>query len=99
MSDTSERYDRLADDFAATIAAVPADRWSAPSPCEDWTARDVVRHVVDTHGIFERLVGRDLGDVPSVDDDPAAAFDHARRVVAADLADPERATATYEGQL
>jgi uncharacterized protein (TIGR03086 family) len=99
MSDTSERYDRLAGDFAATIAAVPADRWSAPSPCEDWTARDVVRHIVDVHGIFERLVGRDTGDVPSVDDDPAAAFDHVRRIVAADLADPERATATYEGQL
>jgi len=99
MSDTSERYERLSADFAATIAAVPADRWSAPSPCEGWTARDVVRHVVDTHGIFERLVGRELGEVPSVDDDPAAAFDHVRRVVAADLADPERAAASYQGQL
>src|SRR5690606_40505201 len=37
MADIAERYDRLAADFAATIAAVPDDRWGAPSPCEGWT--------------------------------------------------------------
>jgi uncharacterized protein (TIGR03083 family) len=78
----ADRYDRLAADFAATIDAVPADRWASPSPCEDWTARDVVAHVVDNHGIFERFVGRELDIMPSADDDPAAAFAAARKVVA-----------------
>ena len=97
MSEVSERYRRLSDAFAAKIAAVPADRWSNQSPCDEWTARDVVRHVITTQGMFLGFVGRQLGDIPSVDDDPAAAWDAARAVVLADLEDPERAAAEYEG--
>lgn len=32
MSDIADRYDRLAADFASTIAAVPDDAWDSPSP-------------------------------------------------------------------
>lgn len=99
MSDIADRYDRLAADFAETIDAVPADRWAAPSPCEEWTALDVVAHVVDTHGLFEGMVGRSLGEVPAVADDPAAAFDAARRVVVRHLRDPDAAGATYESPM
>ena len=99
MSDIADRYDRLAADFAATIDAVPADRWGSPSPCEEWTARDVVAHVVETHGMFEGMVSRELGDVPPVADDPAAAFAAARRVVGGHLRDPDAAGATYESPM
>ena len=97
MSDIADRYSRLADQFAATIDGVPADAWSSPSPCEDWTALDVVAHVVETQGMFEKLVGRDIGPLPSVPEDPAGAFDGARRVVEAHLRDPETAEAEYDG--
>ncbi|MFC7331029.1 TIGR03086 family metal-binding protein [Marinactinospora rubrisoli] len=99
MSTVAERYARYAREFAATVAAVPADRWEAASPCEGWTARDVVRHVVETQGMFLGLVGRELGDIPSVDADPAAAWRAAADVVLADLRDPERASAEFEGRL
>ncbi len=78
MSEISEQYQRLSDEFANKIAKVPDDKWSAPSPCPDWTARDVVQHVVDTQGMFLGFVGKELGSIPSVDDDPAAAWDAAR---------------------
>lgn len=97
MSEISERYDRLADDFAATIAGVPPDRWEARSPCPDWSARDVVRHVVETCGMFLGFVGRELGDVPLVDDDPAAAFAAGRAAVSAGLEDPAVAGAEFDG--
>jgi uncharacterized protein (TIGR03086 family) len=97
MSEISERYDRLSAAFADTAAQVPGDRWDAQSPCEGWTARDVVRHVVDAQGMFLGFVGRSLPDLPSVDDDPAAAFEAARSVVLADLEDPERASTGFEG--
>lgn len=101
MPDTdvvSRRYDRLAGSFAERIDSVPADRWWASSPCEGWSARDVVRHVVETHGMFLGFVGRSLIPVaPSADDDPAAAFGAARATVQADLDDPERAGAEYDG--
>jgi uncharacterized protein (TIGR03086 family) len=97
MPDVADRYARLADAFAATVDGVPAGQWDAPSPCEGWTALDVVAHVVDTHGIFERLVGRELGEVPPVGDDPAGAFAAARTVVERDLRDPDAAGASYDG--
>lgn len=98
MTDISDRYRALADRFAAVVTAVAPDRWSEPSPCEGWTARDVVRHVVDSHGLFLGFVGRALPQgAPSVDDDPAAAFDAARRTVQADLDDPAVAGAEFEG--
>ena len=97
MSEISERYARLADAFAAKVAAVPADKWESRSPCDDWTARDVVRHVVGTQGMFLGFVGRELGDIPSVDEDPLGAWIAARTAVQGDLEDPGRATAEFEG--
>jgi uncharacterized protein (TIGR03086 family) len=97
MSDIADRYRRLAEAFTATAEAVPADRWESPSPCEGWTARDVVRHVVDTHGMFLGLVNREVGEAPSVDDDPCGAWHAARDAVQADLDDPARAGATFQG--
>ncbi len=100
MSDTGDRYRRLSQRFADTVAAAAAvDRWSDQSPCPDWTARDVVGHVVGTQGMFLGFIGRQLDDGPSVDDDPAAAWDHARAAVQAELDDPERAGTTFEGSL
>ncbi|CAN5703232.1 TIGR03086 family metal-binding protein [soil metagenome] len=97
MTEISERYDRNAATFAAKVGAVPDDQWASPSPCEGWTARDVVRHVIDAHGIFLGLVGRELGDIPPVDDDPAAAFDAARRQMQDDLDDPDRGGEEFDG--
>lgn len=97
MSEISERYARLSTAFAATVAAVPADRWASPSPCAEWTTRDVVRHVVETQAMFLGFVDKKVGDAPGVDDDPVAAFDAARGVVQTELDDPERAAASFEG--
>ena len=93
----AERYGRLADAFAATVAAVPADRWAAPSPCEEWTARDVVRHVVGTQAMFLGFVGEQAPEAPSVDDDPSAAWQVASAPIRARLADPDTASTTFEG--
>jgi uncharacterized protein (TIGR03086 family) len=37
---------------------VPPQRWSVPTPCTDWTARDLVEHVI---GFHEFLLLRPLG--------------------------------------
>src|SRR5215207_5360824 len=97
MIDTAERYRRLSADMAGTIAAVPADRWEDQSPCEDWKARDVVRHLVDTQGRFLGFVGRELQPGPSVDEDPAGSWDSARAQIQAALDDPATAEQEFEG--
>jgi len=93
----AERYRRLSSAFADKVAAVPEDRWGSPSPCEGWTASDVVQHVVDSSGMFFGFVGRETPESPSVDEDPVAAFDAVRTAVQADLDDPDRAGTTFEG--
>jgi uncharacterized protein (TIGR03086 family) len=43
--------DRLAELLLATeafdrrVVAIPADGWGAPTPCDEWTVRDLVEHV------------------------------------------------------
>lgn len=97
MSEVSERYARLAAAFAAKVADVPESRWASASPCEGWTARDVVRHMIATQGMFLGFVGRELGEVPSVDDDPLGAWTAASSAVQRDLDDPDRAAAEFDG--
>ncbi len=97
MTEISQRYRRLSDQFAARIAAVPPDRWASPSPCEGWSALDIVRHVVQSQDRFLGVVGRTLGPIPDVTEDPAGAWDAVRAVVQADLDDPARASAEYVG--
>ena len=97
MTDIADRYERLAAAFVEKVVAVPADGWSAPTPCEEWTARDLVRHVVDAQGMFQGLVGREMGELPSVDDDPEAAVRVATGRTLSDLRDPERAEAEFDG--
>lgn len=97
MTEIADRYRRLAESFTGKVAAVPRDRWSAPSPCAGWTARDVVRHVVETESMFLGFVERSAGEVPSVDDDPVAAWSTVRDVVQAGLDDPELAAAGFQG--
>ncbi len=71
---TAARYAAGATPLAAVLDAVPADRWSRPSPCEGWTARDVVRHLIETQRDFFTGRGLDLGPAPDLDADPAAAW-------------------------
>jgi uncharacterized protein (TIGR03086 family) len=82
------RYRLRADDFERKVAGVRPDQWSNQSPCKDWKARDVVRHIVDMHGVMLRPLGRQLSPAPSVDEDPLAAFTSARADVEAVLDDP-----------
>ncbi|HVM07435.1 MAG TPA: TIGR03086 family metal-binding protein [Acidimicrobiales bacterium] len=47
MSEVLDRYVNLADQFQARVDAAPDDAWGNASPCEGWSARDVVKHVVE----------------------------------------------------
>jgi uncharacterized protein (TIGR03086 family) len=97
MTAISDRYRRLAGEMTKKIEAVPSDKWGAASPCEGWTALDVVRHVSETPAIFFGMAGLEAPEVPPVEDGPAAAFAAARRATQAALDDPATATKEYDG--
>jgi uncharacterized protein (TIGR03086 family) len=96
MTTIADRYRRLAARLTEVVAAVPADAWDQLSPCEGWTSRDVLAHVVTTEWQFLR----DRGFAPegvTVDGDPVAAWSVARDAVSAVLDDPSRAGIEYDG--
>jgi len=56
---TGVDLDLLAPCYRATgevLAAIPADRWDAPSPCTEWTVREVADHLVDALDYFATSV-------------------------------------------
>ena len=59
---------------------VPDGAWERPAPCEGWVARDVVRHLVEWIPAFLASAGGPpLPEGPSVDDDPAGAWNPEHR--------------------
>ena len=88
--EVSDRFRRVSIGFTERVEAVPPDRWDAPSPCEGWLARDVVRHMVEWFpAFFLTLWEVPQPVVPSVDDDPAAAWATVRDAIQDALDDPE----------
>ena len=97
MTDISDRYRRLSTEFTRRIDAVPDGRWDSPSPCEDWNARQVLQHVIDSHVNMPKYGGVVVTLTKSVDDDPQAAWVEARETMQELLEDPARAGAEYDG--
>jgi uncharacterized protein (TIGR03086 family) len=98
MDPIADRYRRLAATMTDRVAAVPDEAWSRPSPCEGWTARELLAHLLEVHGRFQGLVGRELVAHPSVEDDPVGAWAAVRDQMQADLDDPDRAAEEYDGR-
>jgi uncharacterized protein (TIGR03086 family) len=97
MSETTERYETVAGGFDRRVAGVVPGQWAAASPCEGWSARDVVAHVVDTHRrVLATLEGREPV-VVGPDDDVTACWRSVRTDLLAALTDPARAGTTVSG--
>jgi uncharacterized protein (TIGR03086 family) len=96
VSDIIERFERVTGRFTDCVRAVPADAWDNPSPCEGWTARDVVGHLTQWIPAFFGAQGVDFPAVPSVDDDPVGAWETVQATIATALMDPSMAAKPVE---
>ena len=97
MDTTLTQYQSAARPLTAVVDGVTAEAWGSPSPCEDWTARDVVGHLVETQRGLLSQHGVALGEAPDVAGDPAAAWhEHASQVTAA-LSDDAVPAIAFEG--
>jgi uncharacterized protein (TIGR03086 family) len=95
VSIAADEHRRIAAGFTDRVRGVSPDAWDSPAPCEDWVARDVVRHLVEWFpGFLKAGAGLDLPQGPSVDDDPVAAWTVHSDGVQALLDDP-----TTEGRM
>jgi uncharacterized protein (TIGR03086 family) len=80
MTTPSSPADQLDVALSATgelVAGVRDDQWSAPTPCTEWTVRDLVNHLVGANRFFTaRLRDRTPPDrgADHLGGDPTAAF-------------------------
>jgi uncharacterized protein (TIGR03086 family) len=96
IADTAaERFRRIAGGFTDRVEHVPAGAWSNPAPCQGWTARDVVGHLVGwvPHAIGQ--AGVEFAAV-SVDADPAVAWASLVATLQSCLDDPEVAGREFD---
>jgi uncharacterized protein (TIGR03086 family) len=79
MGGAMEMYRRSVEDFGQRVMAIGAGDWAQPTPCADWSVRDLVRHLVyeelwappllagaTVAEIGDRFEGDILGDDPQV---------------------------------
>jgi uncharacterized protein (TIGR03086 family) len=93
----AEHYKKVATDFDRRVIAVPPTAWENPAPCDGWVARDVVRHLVEwVPGFFSSFAALDLGAMPSVDEDPVAAWRALDRALRAALDDSDVAFREFD---
>lgn len=71
MTGHLQQYTLMADPFGKVVATITD--WNAPSPCEGWSARDVLDHVISTQRDF-LSAHVDLGPAPELSDDPASGW-------------------------
>lgn len=95
-TDWAGRYRRVAGHFSRVVVNTPAEAWDNPAPCEGWTARDVVRHLVEwVPGLLADAAGLEFAAGPAVDRDPAGAWHALNDTLQATLDDPANASRPF----
>jgi len=98
-----EQLGRGLDAVAGLISNIRADQWSAPTPCTDWTVRQVVSHLIGMNRVFAALLaGQPPPPRPSadhVDDDLAGAYRASAAALQAAFGRPGVLDRTYHGPL
>lgn len=96
--DQLQAHQRAIDGFAAVLDAVGADQIDAPSPCEGWSVRDVVAHVIDGN---HRMAGTTPPSPAELAtrDDLARAFAESARAAQESFAAPDGLTRTIDMRL
>ncbi|HEX4702389.1 MAG TPA: TIGR03086 family metal-binding protein [Pseudonocardiaceae bacterium] len=70
-------FDRAAAVATAVVAGIGTDQFDLPSPCDEWTVRGVLNHMVTGNLMTEAMVGgrpRPDRNVDRLGEDPPAAF-------------------------
>lgn len=93
MNELLQTWSAHADPFTAVVLSVTD--WDAASPCEGWSAYDVVAHVIKTERDF--LAQHQLAVEDPIEEDPAMWWRSHEAALRALLADPAIGAREFEG--
>jgi uncharacterized protein (TIGR03086 family) len=87
--DEQAHFVRAVDGFSRRVHAATPEQWAAPTPCAEWSVRDLVNHLIGEMvwlpPLLEGLTIAEVGDRFDGDltgDDPVAAWDGASAAAA-----------------
>ena len=96
-----DRCDRASALAATVIAAITPDRYDAPTPCADWSVRNLLSHL--TGGTYASAEWVRNGEMPGhrdaghvMPDDPAAEYREGARLLRDAFAEPGVPERTYK---
>jgi len=92
--DIIDRYEEAATGFTSRLDAVTDDQWTNPTPCVDWTVRQLVDHVIDV----QRAIPEGLGMAITDGADPQATWTAVRDGAMAVLRKPGVLEQTLPGR-
>jgi uncharacterized protein (TIGR03086 family) len=97
MTQVQGSYRLVSSGFDAAVEAVGPGEWEAQSPCEQWTARDVVAHVVEGHRFVIAGVTGGKAESLSADEDPKQAWEKVSEAINEITGDPEAVAKEMDG--
>ncbi|HEY0805355.1 MAG TPA: TIGR03086 family metal-binding protein [Pseudonocardiaceae bacterium] len=84
MTASVDQLALVLDENDRLVAAVRSDQWDAPTPCTDWTVRDLLNHVAGGNRMFAAALRGEPRPAPQPADDLVTAVrDSTKDVVAA----------------
>ena len=94
MTQIQQTWTQHEEPFSKVVASITD--WDAASPCEGWSARDVLHHVMETERDFLGKQGHELLAAATVED-PAAAWREHNQAVTDLLGDQSVADKQFDG--
>jgi uncharacterized protein (TIGR03086 family) len=99
----NDLLDQLTRSFAAVgdvIGKVPADKWTAPTPCPDWTVTQVVGHLAGMNRVFAAMLAdQSAPRRGGPDDEPERAFRESAAALLLAFAEPGVLDRTFRSPL
>ena len=94
---TIDRYRSIAEAFGTRLDGIGEDQWGLPTPCTEWTVRELVGHVVGTQRqVLANTVGEEAEPV-DLGSDLRPQWSAARRNIVDALSNDELAQKTVGG--
>jgi uncharacterized protein (TIGR03086 family) len=97
MTKVQDSYRLVSSGFDAAVRSVSPDKWEVQSPCDQWTARDVVAHVVEGHRSVIAGVRGGEPEPLGADEDPRRAWEQASQAIDEITGDPEAVAKEVDG--
>jgi uncharacterized protein (TIGR03086 family) len=99
---TVDQLSRALSAVGDLIAGVREEQWSAPTPCTDWTVRELVNHLVGMNLVFASLLGDEAPPergAERIGDDPLGAYRESGSLLTAAFDRPGVLGRIYQGPL